>query len=160
MQLYKIADEFLKLQSDENFTPEEIADTLEAIEGEFNDKAENIFGLVKSLLSEAIAFKEEAKRLNAIAQAKSNTAAKLKEYLQGEMIKLNKSTLTIGMHKAIVRKGMQVVEVINADKIPAELVTMSITQSPDKKAILKLLKNGDKIDGVELKRNPDSLTIK
>jgi len=160
MQLYKLADDYLKLQSDESFTAEEIADTLEGIEGEFNDKAENIISLMKSLSSESDSFKVEAKRLSAIATAKQNTATKLKEYLKGELIKLNKTSFSAGVHKASIRKGVQAVEVINADNIPADLVKIEISQTPDKKEILKRLKNDEKIEGVKLIRNPDSITIK
>lgn len=163
MQLYKITNEYLALQSDESFTAEEITDTLEAIEGEFDDKAENIFGLIKSLILESVAFKTEAKRLTTIANAKANTAEKLKGYLQIEMVKLKKKSIVIGTHSAKFRKGSKAVEILDLDDIPDEYVNVKTDITPDKKLLLKALKaleDDETIAGAKLITNPDTLTIK
>ena len=60
-------------------------DTLEGIEGEFAEKAENIACFVKELTVEADALEAEAKALQARARVKRNLIARLKNMLLENM---------------------------------------------------------------------------
>ena len=76
------------------------------------------------------------------------------------MRKLEKPSLSIGVHKASIRKGVQVADIINSELIPDEFITVTTTMAADKKAVLKALKAGEEVKGAELKTNPNTITIK
>ena len=66
MKLYEIANEYLALVEaieNEEIPEEAVADTLEAMTAEIEDKADNIACLMKALNAEALAIREEEKRL-------------------------------------------------------------------------------------------------
>lgn len=159
MQLYKLTDEILELQ-DSGMTPEDIADTIEGMELEFNDKIEQTLSLIKNMEAEAVAFKAEAERLSNIASSKLKSVNKLKEYIKGEMIRLEKSKISTGVHSLTVRKPLKKLNIVNDKKIPPEWFDVKVTQSPKKKEILAALKDGQKIEGVEIVMGESSLIIK
>lgn len=64
---------------------EEYFDTLEGIEGEFAEKAENITCFIKELVVEADAMDAEAKALAARAKTKKNLVKRLKDMLLDNM---------------------------------------------------------------------------
>jgi hypothetical protein len=84
MKLYEIANDYLALmQAIENDElPEDaIADTLEAIEGEIEEKADNIGCVLKEIEAEINAFKTEEQRLAERRKRKEKLYEKLKTYL-------------------------------------------------------------------------------
>lgn len=84
MKLYEIANDYLALlQAIENDElPEEaIADTLEAISGEIEVKADNIGCVLKEIEAEINAFKAEEQRLAERRKRKEKLYEKLKTYL-------------------------------------------------------------------------------
>ena len=106
MQLYKLTDEMLELQ-DSGMTPEDIADTIEGMELEFNDKIEQTLSLIKNMEAEATAFEAEAERLSDIASRKLKSVDKIKEYIKGEMVRLEKVKVSTGVHSLTVRKPLK-----------------------------------------------------
>lgn len=78
MHLYEISENFRTMAAMlEDEDPEVQAaakDTLEAIQGEFSDKADNIACLIKELKADAEAIKEEADKLSQRAKAKKSKA--------------------------------------------------------------------------------------
>lgn len=92
MQLYEITDKYKELFNEfDNSDIEDEGvlqayfDTLEAIEGEFEEKAENIAIFIKSLTAEAEAIKNEKQKLETRMKAKENKAKWLKSYLLNAM---------------------------------------------------------------------------
>ncbi len=89
MSLFNISAEFAELfdrfdelsDEDDPALLEAWFDTLEGIEGAFNQKAANVALYIKSISAEADAIKAEMKSLQARAKAKENKAKRLKEYL-------------------------------------------------------------------------------
>lgn len=63
-------------------------DTLDALETEFNDKAENVALYVKELLARADAMRAEERRLSDRRKACEHRAARLKDYLQHSMTQM------------------------------------------------------------------------
>ena len=159
MQLYKLTDEMLELQ-DSGMAPEDIADTIEGMELEFNDKIEQTLSLIKNMEAEAAAFKAESKRLNDIASSKLKSVDKIKEYIKGEMVRLEKVKVSTGVHSLTVRKTLKKLNIVNDKKIPPEWFDVKVTQSPKKKEMLAALKDGQKIEGVEIVMGESSLIIK
>ena len=60
-------------------------DTLEGVEGEFGEKAENIACFIKELDADASAMEAEAKAMTARAKVKRNLISRLKNMLMGNM---------------------------------------------------------------------------
>lgn len=159
MQLYKLTDEMLELQ-DSGMAPEDIADTIEGMELEFNDKIEQTLSLIKNMEAEATAFKAEAKRLSDISSSKLKSIDKIKEYIKGEMVRLDKSKVSTGVHSLTVKKPLKKLNIVNDKKIPPEWFDVKVTQSPKKREMLAALKDGKEIEGVEIVMGESTLIIK
>ena len=81
MKLYEIANDYLALLQaiDEGEIPEEaIADTLEAIEGEIEFKADNLACVLKTLNAEVSAIKAEERHLQSVESKRKRQASALK----------------------------------------------------------------------------------
>lgn len=88
MSLFDIGQQYIdfcNLMENGEIPEEAITDTLEALEGEFNDKADNIASLIKSLEYEAQSMEQESKSLSERAKSKKTKAQNLREYLFQQM---------------------------------------------------------------------------
>ena len=86
MSLYHLAQSWQNLLDQMDDIPEDaFRDTLEAIEGEFDEKADNIACLIKSLDAEAEEIKKECESLKQRESAKRAKASRLREYLREQM---------------------------------------------------------------------------
>ncbi len=159
-QLYKVSGAILKLQSEEDQSEDWVRDTIESLEFEFDDKAENIIKYSKNLKAEAEALKAESEALNKRAKQALKTRERILSYLLEEMGKLDKKSLIFGVHTASIRKGLEVANIIDESKIPDEYCTVKTEIKTDKKAVLKALKSGEIVEGAEIRTNPNSITIK
>lgn len=92
MKLYEIANDYLALleaiESGE-ILEECISDTLEAIKGEIDVKADNIACMLKSLEADVNAFKAEENRLKERREQKERAYEKLKNYLSDMLLRVN-----------------------------------------------------------------------
>lgn len=103
MKLYELTNDFQRLfdsledmTENAELTAEEKAeaekvwfDTLECVEAEFTDKAENVAAYVKVLGSEAKMLEAEEKALKARREQKIKQAESLKAYLMNSMQRVN-----------------------------------------------------------------------
>lgn len=159
-ELYKIANQYASLANDDSFTPEMIKDTLEAIEGEFEEKAEQLLAIVKNSLAESEMLKAEAKKLNDRSKSALNRVESIKAYLAESMATMDKKSISAGVHNLTIRKGSQSVQVDNLDDIPSDYVDYETVIKPDKNLIKEKLKLGEKIGGVSLVTGKPSVLIK
>lgn len=91
--LYEITDNWKKVAEmlyEEEIDEQCIMDTLEAIEGEFEDKADGYAKVIKELLGNADVCKQEKIRLEARQKAFENRAKFLKQRLYENMKEMNK----------------------------------------------------------------------
>ena len=91
--LYEITGNWKKVAEmlyEEDIDEQCIKDTLEAIEGEFEDKADNYAKLIKEILGNAEICKQEKTRLEARQKAFENRAKYLKQLLYENMKIMNK----------------------------------------------------------------------
>ena len=161
MKLYEIANDYLALLQaiDEGEIPEEaIADTLEAIEGEIEYKADNLACVLKTLEAEAAAIKAEEKNLAERRKQKENASERIKTYLSDILQKLDINKVETARNKITFRKSESVVigeGFINwARENRDDLLTFS-EPTANKTAIKKALKDGAEIEGayIESKQN-------
>ena len=86
MSLYQLAKEYQALYEQIDEIPEDaFADTLEGIQGEFNEKADNIACFIKSLKADADGIKAEATALKEREASKRAKADRLRAYLLEQM---------------------------------------------------------------------------
>ena len=87
-KLYELTEEWESIAEmlyDGETDEQVILDTLESIEGEIEDKADNYAKLIKSMLADAEALKAEAARLTARRMSLENRAQRLKDTLQANL---------------------------------------------------------------------------
>ena len=161
-KLYEITARYKTLETlleDENIEIEQIKEALDLVEEEITEKADNIAKFIKSLEADEKAIKEEEKRLYDRRKGVENKRESLKQYLYMELenagIRKVKSTLfNIG-----IQNNPPSVNIIDQDKISAEYITTEIIKKVDKRAILEKLKNGEVVEGAEI-RQGQSLRIR
>lgn len=168
MKLYEISEtrlRFLEAIESGEIPEEAIADTLAGIDGEFDEKADDIACYIKSLLSEAQAMKAESDTLTERAAAKKHKADKLTDYLFQQFKLSGKSKLETARNVLSIRKNPPSVQIENEESFVvwakgnnADLLTFKET-TPNKKEIKIALQSGAKIPGAKLEQG-EKLAIK
>lgn len=155
MKLYELAENYQEVASmmeqvemgSEDW--QTIQDTLEAIDGEFDVKVQNICALVKEYKYNVEMVKAEKKRLDEVARGYDNKATWLESYLQEQLQKTGnlKSTMLYGPHKMTFRKSVST-EVTDMNALPIEYIKTKV--EADKTAIKKALQEGVAVAGARL----------
>lgn len=153
MKLYELKENYIELMGlldNEEVTLDEVADTLDAINDELPVKVDNICRLMKSCESHAAVYKEEAKRLTALAKAAETKADNLKRYIDETFKGMNVTKMDTELFKLSYRKS-ESVNVTDVDALPVDYTKVTI--APDKTAIKKAIKDGVEVTGAELVTN-------
>lgn len=140
-------------------------DTLTSIEGEFNEKAENVAVYIKNLTADINEMKAEEKRLKSRRVSAENQVERMKKYLINSMqaigvkkismpraritLRLNAESVVVENEKALIDWAMRHDETILKYQEP----------EPKKTDIKELLRMGEKIPFAHLERK-ESVTIK
>lgn len=157
MKLYEIAEQMRQFEADVAYglIPDEaIADTLETLNCELDEKLESCAILCKEWKADADALKMEEYALCERRKAKEHQIESLKNYVAQQMQALGKNKFESPKASISFRKSEQVV-ITNEDTIRA-LHPEFLTQKPaeiSKILIKDFLKSGGKIDGAELVTN-------
>lgn len=162
-ELTKQLDELHTMVIDGEATQEQLSDTMEMIEGEFQDKALQVAQFVRSLTPSVEAIDTEIKRLQARKKSIVSKADWFKDYMKrnmqdSEITKIEHDLFTISL-----RKGVEVAVVDDIDKLPDDYVEVKSVIQADKKSLLKALKvmkEGETIEGAHLSRSESSIQIK
>lgn len=158
-KLYELTGNMKELET-LDLDSETMNDTLEAIQSEFNDKAIAILSFTENMNSDIDAISNEIKRLQGRKSVLENRKKRLREYLLYNMEKSGINKIECPYFTASLRKGVEVVEVVDVESIPDEYIEMQVTEKVDKTAIKRDLKAGIEINGASLKRNPTTIAIK
>lgn len=160
MKLYELENDYLALMQaidDEEIPEELISDTLEAIVGEVEVKADNIACLLKNVEADIAAIKAEETRLSERRKAKEKAHERLKQYLSDVLQRMGIDKVETARSKITFRKSESVE--LDEDTFIAwatenrdDLLTYSAPKA-NKTEIKKALKNGAEIVGAELKIN-------
>lgn len=160
--LYELTDNFkavLLLAEDSEIDQQMILDTLESIEGEITEKAQGIVGLMKNITAQVPSIDAEIERLGKMKKQAMNRHDSLKNYLLVNMQKAELDKIKGTLFNVTKVKGRQVVEIVNADALPAEYIVTKTTKAPDKKLLLTDLKAGKEIENAKLSIGAESLRI-
>ena len=146
MSLYDLTGNFLVLQemmSDPDVDPETIQDTLEAMDGDYEEKLENCGKVITNLSVIATGIEKEEKRLNARKKTINNQIDRLKKNIKESMIALDKKRVKTELFSYSIKDGVPSVVIDDEDRVPSEFRT----PQPDKidmNGIKNLLKSSDK----------------
>lgn len=155
MTLYDIAQtyvDFMEAVEADEIPEEAIEDTLESIQEEFNQKADNLACLVKNLKAEAEAIKSEELVLKARREGKARKAEALKNYLFQTMQQLGKNKLETARNLLSFRKSasLQIDDEKDFYQRHSELCKIETVVTIPKADITNLIKNGEEISGAQL----------
>jgi len=161
--LYELTEQVRGLQQlvdDGELKPQDIADTMDGLELEVSEKANRILYMVKNIDGMNDAIDSEIKRLTDRKKVFNNAKESIKQYLKINMEATSTSKIECDLFTITLRKPSKVVIIDDESLIPDELVTVTVTEKPDKKAIGKLLKDGEKVEGAHLGEGNSALIIK
>jgi len=155
MKLYEIQQlyvDFANAVESGEIEEETIPDTLESIDGLFEDKIDNIACLIKEWLADAEMIKTEEKALKERREAKEKRANSLKQWVTSVMLSTGKTKLETPRNALSFRKSKSLEiadEAFFMEKYP-ELVKEEIKRSIPKKAVTDRMKQGEEFVGVNL----------
>ena len=112
MMLYEISEQYRAFQTavEAGEIPEEaMADTLEALDGAFDEKAEAVGCMVKEMRAEAAAIKAEYERLEERMKSKVSRADWLEDYLYSQLKALGREKFETSRVRVKFTKGERVV---------------------------------------------------
>ena len=157
--LYDIANDYAKLMADD-LDPELIADTLEGLEGELCDKAEQTLAVIKNKKMLADALKDEAASLNARSKAINNQIDRLKQYIVDSMNTAELKKLNAGLHVITIKKPSKKLVVDDPATLPPNFVDIETIFKPRTQDIKNYLNSGEKIDGARMEDAKAGILIK
>lgn len=143
-KLYEIKNEFneLLLMADEQgLSLDDIKDTMDGIEFEFEEKADSTAKMIKTLIADADSVKAEKDRLAKRETALRNSADNLKKYLETMMLEVKKKKFKTTLFSFNIQKNPKTVKV----EVEELLLKKYLIKQPDKvnrKQLLDDLKAG------------------
>lgn len=161
--LYEIKNNLLELSSidaDSEDMKEAIKNTLEAVEGEFNEKAVSVVHYIKNLDSDAEAIDTEIKRLSARKKAISAKQEAIKDYLRFNMDATGIKKIECPLFTISSVAGREIVSIDEEALIPDEFIEIKSVIQPRKADILKALKAGNEVPGASITRSQNTIRIK
>lgn len=160
--LYDITGRALELMSmaeDEDIEEEVYRDTLEAIEGEFDDKIETYCKVIKNIEADAKAVGEEVKRLQGKKKTLENHVERMKRTVYEAMRAVGKTSAGGKILKADIRTNGGVRPlIVDESLLPDEF--KKVSYSADNDAIRKALDEGNELEFAHYGERGESLRIK
>lgn len=143
-QVYDLISE----QEDEQI----LKDTLASINDAIEDKADGYVAVIKTLEGDNKVIDEEIKRLRQRKTSNQNGVKRLKESLQEVMEQTGKEKFKTALNSYSIANNPPSLDITDESLIPKQYY---IEQQPklDKKELLKVVKDGLEIKGVELKQS-------
>jgi hypothetical protein len=164
MRLYEISQEYtqlLQLVEDGELTHDMIADTLTAIDAEFDIKARNCMMIVAEFDKDLAGIQAQIDRLTALKKSSESSRENLVDYVKTEMLKTGKEKLDLGIFKLSIRAATQQLPPdIDESLVPSDyFVVIPESKRIDRRALLAAVKL-NQVDGINLVDSKRSLTIK
>ena len=153
--------ELLAIADDEDIEPEVFKDTLEGIEGEYDDKIESYCKAIKNLEAEVKAISDEKKRLDSKRKRLESNIDRMKDTVLGSLRLMNKTSAGGKVLRASIRKNGGVLPLIveaAPDDLPFEF--QRVTVEADNEAIREALDKGIGLTFAHYGERGESLNIK
>lgn len=125
MTLYDLTADYMALQEmmEDDISDEALLDSMESIEGLYEDKIDGYAAVIRTLEAEATAYKEESDRMAGRAKVIRNNIARMKKAMQESMMQT-------GLRK-IKGKRFTVAIQKNGGKVPFVLTWQDANTLPD-----------------------------
>lgn len=164
MNLYELTDqlrELLEMMEDPDVDVDAVLDTADAVEMDFNDKADGYAKIIGMVNADVTAIDAEEKRLAARKNAMKNKVAGMKAHLQSAMEATGKTKFKTALFSFGIQNNPPSVVMDETDvyKLPEEFVKYKEPEA-DKKAIMEALKRGEDLTGVAHLEQGQSLRIR
>ena len=162
--LYELADDFALLYAqidavdpdDPNYDAlmEAFLDTLEGLEGAFDQKAEQVALFAKNLSAQVQALKTEEEHLYKRRKTKENKIKRLEQYLLVNLLKMEKNK--VETPRAVLRltasRACEILDEPRLTKLALEKYPACVTHKEEfklnKNELKRLLKQGERFDGL------------
>ncbi len=148
MNLYELTANYLALQQmieDPEADMQMINDTMEAIDGDIEDKADGYAKMIKNMEASIVAIKSEQDRLTARKNLLDLGIKTLKKNLEASMIATGKRKFKTDLFSFSIQKNggkaPVILDVADTSELPDELVR--IKEEPDIEAIRNMLDKGE-----------------
>lgn len=164
MNLYEVTGNLIAVQNlleTDEFDEETLADTLEAVEGDYEVKLENYCKVIKNLEADVEALKNETKRLTDKKRSLENNIDRLKKAMFESMKQTNTSKVKGQVFTVAIQKNggkAPVIVDVSTAELPDELVR--IKEDPDIEAIRTYLENNPDSELAHFGERGESLRIK
>lgn len=157
LKLYEIQNTYLDAldvftDPDADIPPEVVADTLEAITGEFEQKAVNVAAFARQMEAEADAIKAAEDRMARRRKALENRARWLRDYVKIGMEVVGMKKLASPWFVLAVQNNPPAVEITDPAAVPAAFLRQPEPPppAPDKTAIKAAWTSGQPVPGTRL----------
>lgn len=159
--MYELTGEYitlLELAEDPSINPDTLRDTLEAVGGEIEEKADGYAKVIAQMKSDTEGLKAEIARLTAKKAVLENNIQRIKDALQAAMEATGKTKFKTALFGFGIQKNPPSAVLDDEKMIPAWYL---IPQDPkiDRAAILKDLKAGKEVPGAHMEQG-ESLRIR
>ena len=162
--LYELTAEYLQLlemAEDPDIDLQTLADTMDAIGGELEDKADGYAKVIRQLEYDEAAIDAEIKRLMSRKKTIFGNIEHMKDNLQAAMLATGKTKFKTALHSFNIQRNPPsvVVDELMVENIPEQYL---IYQEPkiNKKAILDDIKAGRDLSGIAHLEQGESLRIR
>lgn len=148
--LYELTADFLALQAmleDPEADEQMLHDTMEAVEGEIEYKANGYAMIIRNMEGQITAIKTELERLSNRKNLLESSVKRLKDNLQGSMELTGKTKFKTDLFSFGIQKNggaLPVIVDVPVEDLPDECVI--VEEKPDKKALTELLQDPENKD--------------
>lgn len=162
--LYTITEQFKELAALAETADEDLAialrDTMEGIEGEFQEKGKAIAMVTLNIDGDLEAIQSQIDRLTERKRIITNRKESLKEYLRTNMEASGITKITHPLFTITCGNGKPTVVIDDEKAIPDEFINVKVTSAPDKQMIAKAIKEGNEVPGAHSEIGKSSISIK
>jgi DNA polymerase II small subunit/DNA polymerase delta subunit B len=162
--LYEISKQYQELAALADAGDEDLAkalsDTMEAIEGEFQEKGKALAMVTLNMDGDIDAISAQIARLTDRKKMMVSRQESLKEYLRSNMERTGIKKISHPLFTITLGKGKPIVVIDEESKIPDEYMNTKVETTPKKSEIAKALKEGKDVPGAHSEIGKSSISIK
>lgn len=164
MSIYDISADYnalLEMMDSDEFDPQTIKDTLESVEGEFEDKADNYAKIMKNFEVEIAGLKAEEDRLKSRRKKLEDNISRMKQVLFDNMKATGKVKFKTGLFSfTIAKNGGKIPVIVDVPTSTLADEFVIIEEKPNLDAISKYLESNPKCQFAHFGERGESLRIK
>lgn len=155
MRMYELTEMYKELQAaleNEEVTPEEVADTFDAINDAITVKIDALSAIFLEAQGDEVKIDTEIERLKKLKARAGRTKERVTNIAANFLTAMGKDKAKGDQFTFKRRKFLPRVVVTDERLLPKEYIKEKITTSIDKIAIKKALQNGDEVTGASLEQ--------